>query len=73
MVLFFASTVRTLSVGNSVNPDWPRLAGQSYGYLVETMRRYAEGERKNNADMTKIMQAISPADREAIARYIAGP
>jgi cytochrome c553 len=51
----------------------PRLAGQSYDYLVETMRRYAEGERKNNADMTKIMQAISPADREAIARYIAGP
>ncbi len=51
----------------------PRLAGQSYGYLVDAMRRYAEGERKNNADMTKIMQAISPADREAIARYIASP
>jgi len=50
----------------------PRLAGQSYEYLVEAMRRYAGGERKNNADMMKIMQAISPADREAIARYISG-
>jgi cytochrome c553 len=48
----------------------PRLAGQSYEYLVEAMRRYADGERTNNADMRTIMQAISPADREAIARYI---
>ena len=50
----------------------PRLAGQSYEYLVEAMRRYAEGERTNNADMARIMQALSPADRDAMARYIAG-
>jgi cytochrome c553 len=50
----------------------PRLAGQSYEYLVEAMRRFAEGERTNNADMVKIMEAISPAEREAMARYIAG-
>jgi cytochrome c553 len=50
----------------------PRLAGQSYEYLVDTMRRFADGERKNNADMTQIMKAISPADRDALARYIAG-
>jgi cytochrome c553 len=48
----------------------PRLAGQSYGYLVEAMRRYAEGERTNNTDMMRMMEAISPAEREAIARYI---
>jgi len=51
----------------------PRLAGQSYEYLVEAMRRYAGGERKNNADMMKIMEAVSPAEREAMARYISGP
>jgi cytochrome c553 len=50
----------------------PRLAGQSYEYLVETMRRFAEGERANNSDMMKIMAAIPPADREAMARYISG-
>ena len=50
----------------------PRLAGQSYEYLVEAMRRYAEGQRTNNADMMKMMQAISPAEREAMARYISG-
>ena len=50
----------------------PRLAGQSYEYLVEAMRRFAEGERKNNANMMKMMAAISPAEREAMARYLSG-
>jgi cytochrome c553 len=50
----------------------PRLAGQSYEYLVEAMRRFAQGERTNNADMMKIMAAISPAEREAMARYLSG-
>jgi cytochrome c553 len=49
----------------------PRLAGQSYEYLVESMRRYADGER-NSPEMKAIMAAISPADRETIARYISG-
>jgi cytochrome c553 len=48
----------------------PRLAGQSYEYLVEVMRRYAEGERTNSTDMTNIMKALSSAEREAMARYI---
>ena len=46
----------------------PRLAGQSYEYLVESMRRFAEGERKNNATMMKMMAEIPPADREEMAR-----
>ena len=50
----------------------PRLAGQSYEYLVEAMRTFAEGERTNNADMVTLMKAISPAEREAMARYISG-
>jgi cytochrome c553 len=48
------------------------LAGQRYKHLVEAMRRVAEGERTNNAEMTQVMGTISPAEREAIARYIAG-
>jgi cytochrome c553 len=50
----------------------PRLAGQSYEYLVEAMRSFADGDRTNNADMVKIMQELSPAKREEIARYISG-
>jgi cytochrome c553 len=48
----------------------PRLAGQRYESLVEAMRRYAEGERTNNAEMMNIMKALSPAERDAMARYI---
>ncbi len=51
-------------------PIAPRLAGQNYEYLVETMRRFADGERANSPDMTRIMGAIPPSDREAMARYI---
>jgi len=50
----------------------PRLAGQSYEYLIGAMRSFANGERTNNADMVKIMEALSDSDREAIAHYIAG-
>ncbi len=50
----------------------PRLAGQGYEYLVEAMRRFAEGERKNHDVMTKMMAAMSRADREAMARYLSG-
>ncbi len=48
----------------------PRLAGQRYEYLIDAMHRYAEGGRTNNTDMMRIMEAIPPSDREAIARYI---
>jgi cytochrome c553 len=50
----------------------PRLAGQRYEYLVESMRSYAEGQRTNNAEMMNIMKALSPAERDAMARYISG-
>jgi len=36
------------------------------------MRRFADGERTNNADMVKIMEALSTAEREAMARYLSG-
>jgi len=48
----------------------PRLAGQSYDYLVGEMNRFASGERSNNADMVQIMKGLSAADREAMAKYL---
>lgn len=50
----------------------PRLAGQSYEYLIAAMNSFADGTRSNNADMAKVMQALAPADRETIARYLSG-
>jgi cytochrome c553 len=49
----------------------PRLVGQSYEYLIKQMNSFADGTRTNNMDMVKIMQELSPADREAMAHYIA--
>jgi cytochrome c553 len=50
----------------------PRLAGQSYEYLNEEMRRFASGERNNNPDMAQLMAGISAADRDAMAKYLSG-
>src|SRR5262245_15066455 len=50
----------------------PRLAGQSYDYLIASMNAYADGTRKNNQVMAGIMSGIMPADREAMARYLSG-
>ena len=50
----------------------PRLAGQSYEYLVSAMQRFADGERTNSPEMVQIMKGTSAADRDAMARYLSG-
>ena len=49
----------------------PRLAGQYSPYLIDTMTAYADGERANSSVMSALMQSLSPADRKAIADYLA--
>jgi cytochrome c553 len=51
-------------------PPAPRLAGLSYDYLVAAMHGFATGERTNNGDMPKFMQALSDSERDAMARYL---
>lgn len=51
-------------------PPAPRLAGLSYEYLLGAMNAFADDERTNNLDMPKLMKALTPADRESIARYL---
>jgi cytochrome c553 len=48
----------------------PRLAGQSYEYLVGQMNAFADEQRTNSADMMKLMKALTPAERQAMARYL---
>jgi cytochrome c553 len=48
----------------------PRLAGQSYEYLVGAMNGFADEQRTNSVDMMKLMKALTPAQRQAIARYL---
>ena len=49
----------------------PRLVGQSYEYLIKQMNAFADGTRTNSMDMAKIMQELTPAQRETFAHYIA--
>jgi cytochrome c553 len=50
----------------------PRLAGQSYEYLLAAMNSFADGTRTNSQDMATLMKAMSPTERDAMAKYIAG-
>jgi cytochrome c553 len=50
----------------------PRLAGLSYEYLSAQMNAFANDTRTNNGDMPKIMKALTQAERDAMAKYLAG-
>lgn len=49
---------------------FPRIAGQSYGYLLHQLASYADGSRKN-AVMQPIAAALSADQRVAAAAYFA--
>ena len=49
----------------------PRLAGQMAPYLMDTMTAYADGERANSTQMSALMRSLPPADRKAVANYLA--
>jgi cytochrome c553 len=50
----------------------PRLAGLSYEYLRSAMNAFADGQRTNNLDMPGFMKALTPGERDAMAKYLAG-
>jgi cytochrome c553 len=53
-----------------VSPDYPILAGQHADYLVQALRDYKSGKRKNPV-MAGIITAIDEKDFEAIANFFA--
>jgi cytochrome c553 len=54
--------------GNSVAPDWPRLAGQSAIYLAEQLRLFRSGVR-NNPVMMPLATTLSDQDIDDLAVY----
>src|ERR1700719_854359 len=54
--------------GNSANPDWPRLAGQSAVYIAEQLRMFREGTR-NNPIMKPLAGTLSDQDISDLAVY----
>ena len=54
--------------GNSVDPQYPRLAGQYDAYLVQVLHEYKDGQR-NNAIMKGMDATLSDQDIEDVAAY----
>ena len=56
--------------GNSIAPDFPRLAGQHPDYLAKALRDYQSGRRKN-AIMAGFAASLTPADIDNLSAYFA--
>ena len=56
--------------GNSVNPMWPKLAGQHEAYLAKQIRAFKSGER-TDATMAPMMNLIKEEDIDDIAAFYA--
>lgn len=56
------------SNGNSVNPEWPSLAGLGADYIAEQLKNFKEGKRAN-AIMMPMAMALSPDDMADIGAY----
>jgi cytochrome c553 len=56
--------------GNSVNPEWPKLAGQHETYIVKQLTYFSDGER-DNATMKPMAGGLTEQDREDLGAYYA--
>lgn len=56
--------------GNSVIPNFPRLAGQYENYLVHVLKQYKNGDRSNPM-MVPMVANLSDVDLQNIAAYYA--
>jgi len=54
--------------GNSMGPDFPRIAGQHYDYIVHSIRAYQTGARKNPV-MMPMVEKLTQRDIEDLAAY----
>lgn len=54
--------------GNSVDPQYPRLAGQYNAYLQHVLHEYKDGQR-NNPIMKGMVATLSDQDIEDVAAY----
>ena len=56
--------------GNSINPEWPSLAGQGAAYMVTQLKRFQSGEREN-ALMKPQADLLSEQDMLDVSAYYA--
>ena len=54
--------------GNSLNPEWPNLAGQHASYIAQQLKLFKEGTRQN-ASMAPMVANLSEDDMQALGEY----
>ncbi|MGR9089521.1 MAG: c-type cytochrome [Gammaproteobacteria bacterium] len=54
--------------GNSINPEWPNLAGQHAKYINQQLRAYKSGDRVN-PNMSAMVTTLTDKDIVAIGDY----
>ena len=57
--------------GNSINPEWPNLAGQHASYIAQQLKLFKDGVRVN-ASMAPMVANLSSEDMQALGDYFAG-
>ncbi len=57
--------------GNSASPEFPKLAGQGAPYLVQELKEFKDGTRKNPL-MTPMAQPLTEQDMADLAAFYAG-
>ena len=55
--------------GNSVKPDVPNLAGQNVHYLLEQMRQFSDGRRKNSDFKKRLIKVLSPEEKVSLIAF----
>lgn len=56
--------------GNSVNPEWPSIAGQHEQYIIKQVKAFRAGER-TNVLMSPIAMTLTDQEIEDVAAYYA--
>ena len=56
--------------GNSINPEWPSLAGQNESYLIRSMQSFKDGTR-DNVLMSPQANMLNDQDIEDLAAFFA--
>jgi cytochrome c553 len=58
--------------GNSVNPQWPKLAGQHASYIVSQLKAFKKGQARTDPLMSAQAATLSEQDMAELAAYFSG-
>ena len=57
--------------GNSLNPSWPKLAGQHAGYIAKQLADFKAGKKRSDPLMVGQVASLSSQDMADLAAYFA--